>query len=34
LNDCQRELRTTGEDPHYLLLRFVARYFAERETVA
>jgi hypothetical protein len=31
---CQRELRSTGEDPHYLLLRFLARYFKEREGVA
>ncbi len=34
LHMCQRELRSTGEDPHYLLLRFLARYFKEREGVA
>ncbi len=29
LHACQRELRMTGEDPEYLLLRFLSRYFAE-----
>lgn len=34
LHACQRELRTTGEDPHYLLLRFLSRYFQEKGSVA
>ena len=29
LHDAQRELRLTGEDPLWILRRFVSRYFAE-----
>lgn len=29
LHACQRELRTTGEDPEWLLQRFLHRYFVE-----
>ena len=29
LTACQRELRTTGEEPEWLLQRFLQRYFAE-----
>jgi DNA polymerase III delta subunit len=34
LHSCQRELRTSGEEPEWLLLRFLRRYFAEAEAVA
>ena len=34
LHRAQRELRTTGEDPHYLLLRFLSRYFVDQEQAA